>query len=259
MRSPRAEAAAIPDSPSVPNRAVRIDFAEPVSILDLPVTAADPGTCSWHGGSLYLKTADDKTSLQLYDLNTRKNRPSWRAPLLVSAMQNMLYRPEPTWSTSATKGEATRGRIAAAASSQVDPLGVDPIFNEASHQPRLFLRANMAGWTGRGARQVLGAAPARRDAPDLPAPQWCRASCRSAHHTLGAAQRRAKTVPGGLPRRGIRPRELATVQDSYGGLNFNPARSASHRAWREVNGREYLALSGSARSCGRRRGRNGRR
>ena len=159
----------------------------------------------------------------------------------------MLYRAGTNWSIVATtkKVEASEGRIAADGRRGQDRSArrVDADLQRGvAHQPRLFLRAEHArgGLEGR-ARQVRGAAPARRDARrSEPAPAV------DVERAVGRpSQRRRRRQPDGAEdrsrraaRRGLRRRERPLpVQETVRRAQLQPAASrAAYRAGRERQG-----------------------
>jgi tricorn protease len=216
----------------------RIDFEGlEYRILDLPIPPAElrnlqVGTA---GQVYYLKTADGGTSLQRYDLNTRKNEtllPSVNDFVVSADGKKLLYRSGSNWSIVPTtrRIEPSEGRIA------VDSIEVriDPraewrqIFDEAWRINRdYFYAANMHGVDWAKEREKYAAflphAATRADVNRIL--QWMSSELAVGHHNVGGGDSLAqpRSVPGGLLGADF---EVANgryrLKKVYGGLNWNP-------------------------------------
>jgi tricorn protease len=216
----------------------RIDFEGlEFRILDLPIPPAElrnlqVGTA---GQVYYLKTADGGTSLQRYDLNTRKNEtllPSVNDYVVSADGKKLLYRSGQNWSIVPTtrRIEPAEGRIA------VDSIEVriDPraewrqIFDEAWRINRdYFYAANMHGVDWAKQREKYAAflphAATRADVNRIL--QWMSSELAVGHHNVGGGDSLAqpRSVPGGLLGADY---EVANgryrLKKVYGGLNWNP-------------------------------------
>jgi tricorn protease len=228
-----------PEAPAARTDApFRIDFEGlEYRILDLPIPPAElrnlqVGTA---GQVYYLKTADGGTSLQRYDLNTRKNEtllPSVNDYVVSADGKKLLYRSGQNWSIVPTtrRIEPAEGRIA------VDSIEVriDPraewrqIFDEAWRINRdYFYAANMHGVDWAKQREKYAAflphAATRADVNRIL--QWMSSELAVGHHNVGGGDSLAqpRSVPGGLLGADF---EVANgryrLKKVYGGLNWNP-------------------------------------
>jgi tricorn protease len=216
----------------------RIDFdGLAFRILDLPIPPAalanlQVGTA---GQIYYLKTADAATSLNRYDLNTRKNEtllPSVDDYVVSHDGKKLLYRNGTAWSiVDTTKPiQATAGRI------PVDSIEVriDPsaewkqIFDEAWRINRdYFYAPNMHGVDWAKQRDKYAAfLPHVATRADLNRVlQWMSSELAVGHHNVGGGDSLAqpRSVPGGLLGADF---EVANgryrLKKVYGGLNWNP-------------------------------------
>jgi tricorn protease len=253
--------AVIPDAPPSKTEPFRIDFADiQYRILDLPVPAANLSNLQVGTAGLvyYLKTADEKTSLQRYDLNTRKNETvlAEAADYVVSADgKKMLYRAGTNWSIVATtkKVEAGEGRIAAdAIEVKIDPRAEwTQIFNEAWRINRdYFYAPNMHGVDWKGARDKYAAllphVATRTDLNRLM--QWMSSELSVGHHNVGGGDSltEPKTIPGGLLGADfVVENGRYRFKKVYGGLNFNPQlRAPLTEPGVNVKAGEYLLAVG---------------
>ncbi len=216
----------------------RIDFEGlQYRILDLPVTAGaltnlQTGAA---GHIYYLRTADGKTSLNRYDLNTRKNEtlvPEANNYIVSADAKKLLYRNQNNWAivSTAKPVQPTEGRI------PVDTIEVriDPqvewkqIFDEAWRINRdYFYAPNMHGvdWAGQKAKYAafLPHVATRSDLNRVL--QWMSSELAVGHHGVGGGDSltEPRTVPGGLLGADY---EVANgryrLKKVYGGLNWNP-------------------------------------
>ena len=225
-------------SPAKKDQPFRIDFdGLEYRILDLPIPEADlsnlqTGTA---GQIYYLKTVDEKTSLNRYDLNTRKNEtliPEASDYVVSGDGKKLLYRNGASWSIVATtkKIEPSEGRI------PVDSIEVrvDPgaewkqIFDEAWRINRdYFYAPNMHGVDWKKQREKYAAfLPHVATRADLNRVlQWMSSELSVGHHNVGGGDSltEPKTVPGGLLGADF---EIANgryrLKKVFGGLNWNP-------------------------------------
>ena len=216
----------------------RIDFAGlEYRILDLPIVAADlrslqTGT---EGQVFYLKRVDGKTSLNRYDLTTRKNE------VIVAEANNyvisadgkkLLYQNGENWSIvgSGKRAEPAEGKLAVdGIEVRVDPRAEwKQIFDEAWRINRdYFYAPNMHGVDWAMQKEKYAAfLPHVASRPDLNRlMQWMSSELAVGHHNVGGGDVRAeaKVVPGGLLGADY---ELANgryrIKKVYGGLNWNP-------------------------------------
>ena len=221
-----------------PDKPFRIDFEGlEYRILDLPIAA---GTLSnlqvgAAGHVYYLKTTDGATSLNRYDLNTRKNEtllPSVNDYVVSADAKKLLYRNGNAWSIVPTtrKIESSEGRIA------VDTIEVriDPeaewkqIFDEAWRINRdYFYAPNMHGvdWAKQKAKYAAFLPDVATRADLNRVIQWMSSELSVGHHGVGGGDTLAepRTVPGGLLGADY---EVANgryrLKKVYGGLNWNP-------------------------------------
>ncbi|CAN5472739.1 S41 family peptidase [soil metagenome] len=206
-------------------------------ILDLPIAPAEltnlqVGTA---GQVYYLKAADGTTSLQRYDLNTRKNEtllPAANDYVVSADGKKLLYRNGTDWSIVPTtrRIEPAEGRI------PVDTIEVriDPraewqqIFDEAWRINRdYFYAPNMHGVDWAKEREKYAAfLPHVVTRADLNRVlQWMASELSVGHHNVGGGDSLAqpRNVPGGLLGADY---ETANgryrLKKVYGGLNWNP-------------------------------------
>jgi tricorn protease len=206
-------------------------------ILDLPITAGTLTNLQTGaaGHIYYLKTADGKTSLNRYDLNTRKNEtllPEASDYIVSADAKKLLYRNGNNWSIVPTTRaiQPAEGRIA------VDTIEVrfDPtaewkqIFDEAWRINRdYFYAPNMHGvdWAKQKAKYApfLSHLATRADLNRVL--QWMSSELSVGHHSVGGGDSltEPRTVPGGLLGADY---EVANgryrLRKVYGGLNWNP-------------------------------------
>jgi tricorn protease len=206
-------------------------------ILDLPVPGGDyrnlqVGTT---GQVYFLKTVDNRTSLQRFELTTRKTEPflADADDFVVSADgKKLLYRTKTAWSIVATtkKVEPSEGRIATdAIEIRIDPRAEwEQMFDEAWRINRdYFYAPNMHGIDWKAARDKYAAflphVATRQDLNRLL--QWMSSELAVGHHNVGGgdALTEPKTVPGGLLGADY---EIANgryrFKRVFGGLNWNP-------------------------------------
>jgi tricorn protease len=206
-------------------------------ILDLPVPPGDyrnlqVGTT---GQVYFLKTVDAKTSLQRFELTSRKTDPflADADDFTVSADgKKLLYRTRTSWSIVATtkKVEPSEGRIGTdSIEVKIDPRAEwTQIFDEAWRINRdYFYAPNMHGVDWQAAREKYAAfLPHVATRTDLNRVlQWMSSELAVGHHNVGGGDALAepKTVPGGLLGADY---EIANgryrLKKVYGGLNWNP-------------------------------------
>jgi tricorn protease len=206
-------------------------------ILDLPVPGGDyrnlqVGTT---GQVYFLKTVDNRTSLQRFELTTRKTEPflADADDYMVSADgKKLLYRTKTAWSIVATtkKVEPSEGRIATdSIEVRIDPRAEwEQMFDEAWRINRdYFYAPNMHGIDWKAARDKYAAflphVATRQDLNRLL--QWMSSELAVGHHNVGGgdALTEPKTVPGGLLGADY---EIANgryrFKKVFGGLNWNP-------------------------------------
>ncbi|MGH9311599.1 MAG: S41 family peptidase [Vicinamibacterales bacterium] len=206
-------------------------------ILDLPVPPGDYDSLQvgTTGQVYFLKTADGKTSLQRFELTTRKTEPFLAeadAYVVSQDGKKLLYGKRPAWSIVATtkKVEPSEGRIAAdAIDVKIDPRAEwTQIFDEAWRINRdYFYAPNMHGVDWKAAREKYAAfLPHVATRADLNrVMQWMSSELAVGHHNVGGGDALAepKTVPGGLLGADY---EIANgryrLKKVYGGLNWNP-------------------------------------
>jgi tricorn protease len=225
-------------SPPKPERPFRIDVEGlEYRILDLPIPPADLSNLQTGsaGQIYYLKTADGKTALNRYDLNTRKNET-----LVAEASdyhlsgdgKKLLYRNAATWSVVPTtrKFEPSEGRIAVdSVEVRIDPRAEwKQVFHEAWRINRdYFYAPNMHGVDWAKQRDSYAAllphAATRADVNRVL--QWMSSELSVGHHNVGGGDSLAepRTIPGGLLGADY---EIANaryrLKKVYGGLNWNP-------------------------------------
>jgi tricorn protease len=206
-------------------------------ILDLPIPPADlsrlqTGTA---GQIYYLKTADGKTSLNRYDLTTRKNEtllPEASDYVVSADGKKLLYRNANAWSIVATtkKVEPSEGRIGVdTIEVRVEPrVEWKQIFDEAWRINRdYFYAPNMHGVDWPKQRQKYEAflphAATRADLNRIL--QWMSSELSVGHHNVGGGDSltEPRSVPGGLLGADY---EIANgryrLKKVFGGLNWNP-------------------------------------
>ncbi|HEV3485765.1 MAG TPA: PDZ domain-containing protein, partial [Vicinamibacterales bacterium] len=206
-------------------------------ILDLPIPAGDYETLrvGTTGQIYYLKTADGRTSLQRFDLATRKADTflTDANDYVVSADgKKVLYRSRTNWSIVPTnrRVEPAEGRIAAdTIEVRIDPRAEwEQIFDEAWRINRdYFYAPNMHGvdWPAMRDkyRTFLPHLTTRADLNRVL--QWMSSELAVGHHVVGGGDRltEPKTIPGGLLGADY---EIANgryrFKKVYGGLNWNP-------------------------------------
>jgi tricorn protease len=206
-------------------------------ILDLPIPAADLSNLQTGsaGHVYYLKTADGKTSLNRYDLNTRKNEtllPEASDYIVSADGKKLLYRNGNAWSIVPTtrKIESAEGRIAVdAIEVRVDPREEwQQVFNEAWRINRdYFYAPNMHGvnWVAERDKYApfLSHVATRADLNRVL--QWMSSELSVGHHNVGGGDSLSepRNVPGGLLGADY---EIANgryrLKKVYGGLNWNP-------------------------------------
>ena len=225
-------------SPAKKGQPFRIDFdGLEYRILDLPIPAADlsnlqTGTA---GQIYYLKTVDGKTSLNRYDLSTRKNEtlvPEASDYVVSGDGKKLLYRNGASWSIVATtkKVEPAEGRIPVdSIEVRVDPRAEwKQIFDEAWRINRdYFYAPNMHGVDWKKQREkyatFLPHAATRADLNRVL--QWMSSELSVGHHNVGGGDSltEPRTVPGGLLGADF---EIANgryrLKKVFGGLNWNP-------------------------------------
>jgi tricorn protease len=250
-----------PETPAPKPETFRLDFGDiQYRILDLPVPAADLSNLQTGTAGLvyYLKTADEKASLQRYDLNTRKNETvlAEATDYVVSGDgKKMLYRAGSNWSIVATakKVEPSEGRIAAdAIEVKIDPRAEwTQIFNEAWRINRdYFYAPNMHGVDWKAARDKYAAflphVGTRADLNRLL--QWMSSELSVGHHNVGGGDTltEPKTVPGGLLGADyVVENGRYRFKKVYGGLNWNPQlRAPLTEPGVNVKAGEYLLAVG---------------
>jgi tricorn protease len=225
-------------APATKNAAFRIDLEGlEYRILDLPIAPAALSNLQTGaaGQVYYLKTVDGKTSLNRYDLNTRKNETLLpeAADFVVSADgKKLLYRNANAWSiVSTAKAIApSEGRIAVdSIEVRVDPRAEwKQIFDEAWRINRdYFYAPNMHGvnWELQRTKyaEFLPYAATRADVNRVM--QWMSSELAVGHHNVGGGDSLAepRTVPGGLLGADY---EIANnryrLKKVFGGLNWNP-------------------------------------
>jgi tricorn protease len=216
----------------------RIDFEGlEFRILDLPVQAGDLSNLQVGaaGHVYYLRTSDGATSLNRYDLNTRKNEtllPAVSNYVVSADAKKLLYRNGNAWSIVPTtrKIEPSEGRIA------VDTIEVriDPrtewtqIFEEAWRINRdYFYAPNMHGvdWAKQKAKYAAFLPHVATRADLNRVIQWMSSELAVGHHNVGGGDTLAepRSIPGGLLGADY---EVANgryrLKKVYGGLNWNP-------------------------------------
>jgi tricorn protease len=226
------------DKPGEKPRPFRIDFEGlQYRILDLPV---QPGTLAnlqvgAAGQIYYLRTSGGATSLNRYDLNTRKNDtllPAVNDYVVSGDGKKLLYRNGTAWSIVPTTRaiQPSEGRIGAdAIEVRIDPKAEwKQIFDEAWRINRdYFYAPNMHGidWAKEKARYAafLPHVATRDDLNRVM--QWMFSELAVGHHRVGGGDSGADpaSVPGGLLGADY---EVANgryrLKKVFGGLNWNP-------------------------------------
>ena len=234
---PEDKAAIEKPGPKPPEKPFRIDFEGiEYRILDLPI---QPATLSnlqvgAAGQIYYLKTVDETSSLNRYDLNTRKNEtilPSATDYVVSFDAKKLLYRSGQNWSIVPTTRaiQPAEGRIA------VDTIEVriDPavewkqVFDEAWRINRdYFYAKNMHGIDWAKQKQKYAAfLPHVTTRGELNrVMQWMFSELSVGHHNVGGGDSltEPRNVPGGLLGADY---EVANgryrLKKVYGGLNWN--------------------------------------
>ncbi len=206
-------------------------------ILDLPIAAAALSNLQLGsaGQIYYLKTADGKTSLNRYDLNTRKPEtilPEATDYVVSADGKKLLYRNGNAWSIVPTtkKIEPAEGRIAVdSIEVMVDPRGEwKQIFDEAWRINRdYFYAPNMHGvdWTKQRDKYAAFLPDLATRADLNRVLQWLSSELSVGHHNVGGGDSltEPRSVPGGLLGADY---EIAggryRLKKVYGGLNWNP-------------------------------------
>jgi tricorn protease len=206
-------------------------------ILNVPVPPAALSNLQTGaaGHIYYLKTTDGATSLNRYDLTTRKNEvllPSASDYVVSADGKKLLYRSGNAWSIVPTtrRIEPSEGRIAVdSIEVRVDPAAEwKQIFDEAWRINRdYFYAPNMHGVDWKKERDKYAAfLPHVATRADLNrVMQWMSSELSVGHHNVGGGDslREARTVPGGLLGADF---EIANgryrLKKVYGGLNWNP-------------------------------------
>lgn len=225
-------------SPATPDQPFRIDLEGlEYRILDLPIPPSEISNLQTGsaGQVYYLKTADGKTSLNRYDLKTRKNEtllPEATDYVVAADGKKLLYRNGSAWSIVPTtrKIEPSEGRIGVdSIEVRVDPQAEwKQIFDEAWRINRdYFYAPNMHGVDWTKARDTYAAflphVATRADLNRLL--QWMASELAVGHHNVGGGDSltEPRNVPGGLLGADY---EVANgryrLKKVYGGLNWNP-------------------------------------
>ena len=180
------------------DRPFRIDFdGLEYRILDLPVPVGNLSSLQVGnaGQVYYLRTADAGTSLQRYDLNTRKNDtvlPSVAQYAVSADAKKLLYRSGQNWSIVVTNRavQPSEGRIAAdTIEVRIDPQAEwKQIFNEAWRINRdYFYARNMHGvdWAAQREKyaEFLPHAATRADVNRVL--EWMSSELSVGHHRVG--------------------------------------------------------------------------
>ena len=227
-----------PATEKPPTKPFRIDFEGlEYRIVDLPVAQGNlsnlqVGTA---GQIYYLRTTDAGTSLNRYDLNTRKNDtvlPSAVDYVVSADAKKLLYRSGQNWSIvpSNRAVQPAEGRMAIeGVEVRFDPTAEwKQIFHEAWRINRdYFYAKNMHGVDWPKQREKYAAflphVASRADLNRLL--QWMSSELAVGHHTVGGGDTLAepRNVPGGLLGADY---EIANgryrLKKVYGGLNWNP-------------------------------------
>jgi len=205
-------------------------------ILDLPIPPADLATlqAGTAGQLYYLKTVDQKTSLNRYDLTARKNEtilPEVNDYVVSADGKKLLYRNGTSWSIVPTTKpvQPSEGRIAADnIEVRIDPLAEwTQIFDEAWRINRdYFYAPSMHGVDWKKQRDKYAAflphVASRADLNRLL--QWMSSELSVGHHNVGGGDvlTEPKNIPGGLLGADY---EVANgryrLKKVFGGLNWN--------------------------------------
>jgi tricorn protease len=238
----KADAAPAPvpeeKAPAKKDAPFRIDFEGlEYRILDLPIPPADlmnlqVGSA---GHVYYLKTVDQRPSLNRYDLTTRKNEtilPEVNEYVVSADGKKLLYRSGTNWSIVATtkKVEPSDGRLPADnIEVRIDPLAEwKQIFEEAWRINRdYFYAPNMHGVDWKKQHDKYAAfLPHVANRADLNRVlQWMSSELSVGHHNVsgGDALTEPRNINGGLLGADY---EVANgryrLRKVYGGLNWNP-------------------------------------
>jgi tricorn protease len=206
-------------------------------ILDLPIPPGEYSSLQvgTTGQIYYLKTEGERTSLQRFDLSTRKAETflaDANEHVVSADGKKLLYRAKTNWSIVQTtkKVEASEGRIATdSIEVKIDPRAEwAQIFNEAWRINRdYFYAPNMHGVNWPQTREnYVAFLPHVGTRADLNRViQWMCSELSVGHHRGGGGDSIAepKTVPGGLLGADY---EIANgryrFRKVYGGLNWNP-------------------------------------
>ncbi len=205
-------------------------------ILDLPVPAGDYSDLAVGGeGQLYyLKTAEEKTSLQRFDLKTRKPEtivPDADEYRVSFDGKKILYRAKTAWTiVTARKGESPDAKLNVdEVEVKIDPRAEwDQMFNEAWRINRdYFYDPGMHGnnWQTVKAKYApfLPHLAVREDLTKLT--QWMLSELSVGHSREGGGETLAepKTVPGGLLGADYSVENARyRFKKVYGGLNWTP-------------------------------------
>jgi tricorn protease len=238
-KKPEAGPAPVPEEKPSAKKDVpfRIDFEGlEFRILDLPIPRAELSNLQVGsaGQIYYLKTVDQVTSLNRYDLTSRKNESLFPATgYSVSADgKKLLYVQNNNWSIVPTTKSVTpsEGRIPVdSIEVRIDPLAEwKQIFDEAWRINRdYFYAPNMHGVDWKKQRDKYAAflphVATRQDLNRVL--QWMSSELSVGHHRLdgGDALAEPRNVPGGLLGADY---EVANgryrLKKVYGGLNWNP-------------------------------------
>jgi tricorn protease len=217
---------------------VRIDFEGlAYRILDLPIPVGEYSSlqAGTEGQLYYLRCADGKSSLQRFDLKTRKTEallPEVTEYVIAADGKKMLYRLRDAWSivSLTRKIEASEGRIATSnLEVRIDPrVEWAQIYDEAWRINRdYFYAPNMHGANWAAVKEKYAAfLPHLAHRTDLTRViQWLCSELAVGHHRGGGGDNRetATTVPGGLlgADYAIENRRYR-FKKIYGGLNWNP-------------------------------------
>jgi tricorn protease len=220
---------------------VRIDIEGlPARILDLPIPVGDysglqPGA---EGQFYYLRAVDGKSTLQRFDLKTRKVEAALPAVPDVTEYhvtadgKKVLYRTKDTWAivSLTKKPEAGEGKIAVDdIEVRVDPRAEWPeILTEAWRINRdYFYAPNMHGVNWNATREKYAAfLPDVTNRADLSRViQWMCSELSVGHHrgTAGDTRITPNSVPGGLLGADYSVENgRYRFKKIYGGLNWNP-------------------------------------
>ena len=224
------------DKPKDPPFRIDLDGLQ-YRILDLPIPAGNLSNLQTGaaGHIYYLKTADQRTSLNRYDLNTRKNEtllPEVTDYVVSGDAKKLLYRNGNNWSIVPTTRaiQPSEGRIAVdTIEVRVDPQAEwKQIFDEAWRINRdYFYAPNMHGvdWTKQKAKYAAFLPHVATRADLNRVLQWMSSELSVGHHNVGGGDNLSepRSVPGGLLGADY---EVVNgryrLKKVYGGLNWNP-------------------------------------